>query len=207
MICAHLYEFEKLYKTLEVKIKHIAELKIGFHAKPSDTGNACYLQAKHFDDEGNQVGEVDTFVEIDQTNGLHLLKDGDVIFAAKGNRNFTWTYRDDFGPAVASSVFIILRPNREEVIPEYISTIFNLPVSREKFQALAAGSGIPSIRKSELADFTFSLPDFDTQEKILKLKTMHQEELRLTNAILEQKQIRYNSIINTLITHSIGHHN
>ncbi|MEP0938188.1 MAG: restriction endonuclease subunit S [Ekhidna sp.] len=206
-ICVYLFEFEKLYKRLNTKIKQIADLRIGYHTQPVENGNVHYLQAKNFDDEGNQVDDIDNYIVLDDTNGLYLLKDGDVLFAAKGNRNFAWTYHSSFGPAVASSVFIVLRPDITLVKPDFITTIFNLPQSQERFQILAAGSSIASIRKSELEAFIIPLPTLDIQDRILQLKDIHSKELSLTRSIMEHKQDLYNSVINTLIFQDHGQEN
>ncbi|MCB0497237.1 MAG: restriction endonuclease subunit S [Cyclobacteriaceae bacterium] len=189
---------------MDTKIKHIADLKIGYHTQPAEHGDVRYLLTKNFDEEGNLENDLNSFVSPEDTNMLHLLKDGDVLFAAKGNRNFAWTYVSSIGPAIASSIFIILRPNKQKVLPEYISTIFNLPQLQEKFQVLGAGSSIPSIRKSELEAFKIPVPSIDIQKKIVKLKELHITNIHISKKVIEEKQNLYNSVINTLIFKNHG---
>ena len=67
---------------MKVKLGDIAQLQFGLYVKPKSIGDAVYLQAKHFDDWGNQTDEVDTFVQIDQKKKAHLLEDGDIVYVS-----------------------------------------------------------------------------------------------------------------------------
>ena len=184
---------------MKVRLSDIARLQFGVYDKPKDHGNAAYLQVKHFDEQGNQTDEVDTFLQIDQKNESHLLNDGDILLVGKGHRNFAWTYRRAFGPAMASSIFFVIKPNREKVIPDFLTTIFNMPQSQAHFQTLGAGSSIPSIRKSELEAFTIKLPSLELQEKAIAIKQLHHQDMELSRKILSEKQRIYQAVIKNII--------
>ena len=112
---------------MRVKLSNIAQLQFGLYSKPIENGNAAYLQAKHFDDWGNQTNKIDSFIQINQKSESHLLEEGDILFVGKGMRNFAWTYHKSFGPAMASSIFFVIKPDRSKVIPDFLTTLFNLP--------------------------------------------------------------------------------
>ncbi len=194
-----LFVFETYYKKMKVKLGEIAQLQFGLYSKPTDVGNAAYLQSKHFDDWGNQTDKVDTFIQIDQKNETHLLEDGDILLVGKGMRNFAWTYEKTYGPAMASSIFFVIKPDRSIVIPEFLTTLFNLPQTQVYFQALGAGSSIPSIRKSELEAFTIKLPSLPLQEKAIAIKQLHYKDMELSQKILEEKQKVYQAVIKNII--------
>jgi len=184
---------------MKVKLKDIAQLQFGLYTKPSDEGNTVYLQAKHFDDWGNQTEQIDTFIQIDQKNESHLLDDGDIILVGKGMRNFAWTYDKSFGPAIASSIFFVIKADRSRVIPEFLTTLFNMPQTQAYFQTLGAGSSIPSIRKSELGALNVNLPAISQQQRVIELTQLHHKEIAITQQLIEQKQILHNAIITKLI--------
>ncbi len=184
---------------MNVKLSDIAQLQFGLYTKPSDEGNAVYLQAKHFDDWGNQTEQIDTFIQIDQKNESHLLDDGDIILVGKGMRNFAWTYDKTFGPAIASSIFFVIKPNRTRAIPEFLTTLFNMPQTQAYFQTLGAGSSIPSIRKSELEAFTVKLPSLDLQQKAIAIKELHYKDMEISNKIITEKRKAYQAVIKNLI--------
>lgn len=185
---------------MKVKLSDIAQLQFGVYEKPKETGNAAYLQAKHFDAWGNQHKQVDTFLQIDQKNETHLLQDGDILLVGKGQRNFAWTYHKSFGSAMASSIFFVIKPDTSRVIPEFLTIIFNMHQTQSYFQTLGAGSSIPSIRISELEVFTFSLPSMEVQQKTVSIKQLHYKDMELSNKILTEKQKLYQATIKELLS-------
>jgi restriction endonuclease S subunit len=187
---------------MKVKLGDIAQLQFGFYSKQTEKGEAAYLQAKHFDDLGKYTGEIDTFIHIDEKSKSHLLEDGDIILAGKGMRNFAWTYQKNFGPAIASSIFFVIKPNRSKVLPEFLTTLFNLHQTQTFFQNLGAGSSIPSIRKSELEAFTFVLPTLDRQQKAINIQQLYSRDMELSHLIISEKQKIYQAVIKNIIYHN-----
>lgn len=184
---------------MRVKLSNIAQLQFGLYSKPTENGNAAYLQAKHFDDWGNQTNKVDTFIQIDQKRESHLLEEGDILLVGKGVRNFAWTYHKSFGPTMASSIFFVIKADRSRVIPDFLTTLFNMPQTQAHFQTLGAGSSIPSIRKSELEAFAVKLPSLELQEKTIAIKQLHYKDMDLSRQILSEKQKVYQAVIKNII--------
>ena len=184
---------------MKLPLNQISEIQFGLHAQPTESGDAAYLTAKHFGKAGNLIGEVNTKLKIAERERLHLLQDGDVIFAGKGFRNFAWCYREQFGAAIASSLFYVIRPNQEQIYPEYLCAILNLPKNRNYFQQLGAGVTIPSIRKSELGDFKISVIQMEKQKQVAAIQELHQREMELMNQLVEQKINLHQSIITKII--------
>lgn len=180
-------------------LSDVAKLQLGFYAKPDEEGNIKYLQAKHFTDSGELLSDVDTFINVSEKNESHLLKDGDLLFAGKGFRNFAWTYFSEIGDAVASSIFFVIRPDKDKVYPEFLTTLFNTPKYQAYFQSLGAGSSITSIRKSELEAMAINLPSLEVQKKIMEIKKLHQQDLNLSKEIIEKKETRFQSVVNQLL--------
>ena len=184
---------------MRIKLGNIAQLQFGFYGKPSENGDAVYLQAKHFDDSGNQKVKIDTFIKLDEKNKNHLLEDGDILLVGKGMRNFAWMYQSKYGAAIASSIFYVIKVDRSQVLPEFLTTIFNMQETQSFFQTLGAGSSIPSIRKSELEAFIITLPPLEIQEKAITFNQLHSRDIELSQSIINEKQKLYQSIIKKLI--------
>ncbi len=184
---------------MKLPIKEIADLQFGLYASSIEKGEASYLQAKHFDELGRRRGIIDSYIHIGSKEESHLLKEGDILFAGKGFRNFAWRYSKDFGPAIASSMFFVIRPDLKRIDPDYLTTIFNLPKNQVFFQQLGAGSSIPSIRKNELAEFKINLLPLEKQKTIVKINELHQKDMELTEAILKQKKELYQAAIANII--------
>ena len=184
---------------MQKQLKDIANIKFGLYVKPLDKGFAKYLQAKNFDDLGNLQSDIDAFINIDNKNESHLLEDGDVLFVGKGFRNFAWTYYKSMGPAIASSIFYVIRVDKKIVIPEYIATLFNSHKYQGLFLSIGAGSSIPSIRKGEVENIRIKIPNLEVQNKIASISSLHSEEIKLSNQIIEQKIALFQGIINQIV--------
>lgn len=183
-----------------MKLNQIVQLRFGLYAKPVETGDVAYIQAKHFNEWGKLDSTIDTFIHNKFEN--HLLKDGDILLAGKGLRNFAWVYGKNFEPAIASSIFYVIRPDQSKVMPDYLSLLFNTTKAQLHFQTLGAGSSIPSIRKSELEAFTLQLPSFGVQRKAIEIKKMHDQDMELSYRIIQEKQKLYQAITNHIITNN-----
>jgi len=180
----------------------IAQIKFGFYAKPSDSTGIPYLQAKQFDIHGNLITEPDTYIAYEDKHFDQMLNDGDVLFAGKGYKNFAWCYRAPFGEAVASTIFFVLSPDKKVVLPEYLTALLNHPKNQLYFQHLGAGSSIPSIRKSELAEFKVPVIPFKQQGKLVEIYELHRKEISLTLELLERKDDLYKSVFDKLINNN-----
>lgn len=184
---------------MQIKLKEIAHIQFGNYAQPSKYGTISYLQAKHFNDFGQYIGENDTFIEEDEKSAENLLEDGDILFAAKGFRFFATLYHNQLGKAVASSIFFIIKPNIELVEPGYLVSILNLPKTILHFHQSGAGSSIPSIRKGELEDFTINLIPREQQRKIVAIQDLYLKDIELTNELIKQKNILHQTVISKII--------
>ena len=180
-------------------LSHISKIQFGYYTKPIDGGKIKYLQAKHFDEYGHQISDIDTFIDKESKNEGHILEEGDILLVGKGMRNFAWTYTNAVGLAIASSIFFVIKPDRTKVVPEYITTLFNTSKYQSLFQTMGAGSSIPSIRKSELEAITIELPSLEMQQKIVQINQVHQDDLNMSNQIISEKKVLFQAVINKLI--------
>lgn len=185
---------------MKLKLNEIASIQFGLYSSDTiEEGDVKYIQAKHFDENIDLLDEIDNFLKFDEKNTSHVLKDGDILFVGKGMRNFAWVYRKEFGQAIASSIFYVIRVDSSKIIPDFLAALFNSSNYQSLFQQLGAGSSIPSIRKSELEVLFINIPAIDVQNKIVSLRKLHLEEIRLSGQIIEEKKKVYTSIINKLI--------
>lgn len=182
-----------------INISSVCDIRFGLYAQPDPFGQTAYLQVRQFSEDGRLVIPAEEYLNIDKKNEAHVLKDGDVLFAGKGNRLFSWCYTLTNHPAVASSIFFVLQPDQRLVYPEYLAAILNAPQSRAAFQQLGSGTNIFSIRKSELGAFEIPLPPMQQQKRIAALAALHQQEIELSQKLITEKQNLYTAIISKLI--------
>jgi len=199
LIDVNILNLKESTKLMRERLGDIAQIQFGLYSKPTEDGNVAYLQVKHFDDSGSLIDKVDSFLEINEKSEAHLLEAGNILLVGKGARNFAWTYESKYGPAVASSIFFVIKPDPSKVIPEFLTTLFNLPQTHTYFQTLGAGSSIPSIRKSELEAFIIMLPSLEMQQKAVEIKELHYQDIEISKKILSEKQKLFQEVIKNII--------
>lgn len=194
--------FVKLKYSTILKMVHlssISDIRFGLYAQPESSGSVAYLQVRQFTDDGRFSVKTDEYINLDDRSESHLLKEGDVLFVGKGNRLFAWCYHHTDQPAVASSIFFVLRPDVKLINPDYLAAILNAPPIKATFQQIGSGTNIFSIRKSELAAFEIPLPSLQQQKRIADMTKLHQDEIELAQQLITQKQNLYTAILSKLV--------
>jgi len=184
---------------LRTTLGHIAHLQTGIFAKTVSKGDIVYLQAKHFTENGQLRSSLHPDLKADNITDKHLLKQGDVLFAAKGTKNFAAWYESKNQPAVASTSFFVIRLTEKNILPEFLVWFINHPTAQKFLKGKAIGTSIVSISKSVLEELEISIPDLQTQKAILQITQLRNTEKILMRKIetLREKQIQQ-QIINAI---------
>jgi restriction endonuclease S subunit len=184
---------------LKALIKDITHIQTGLFAKPSGIGELVYLQSKHFDEYGQLLSFLYPDLKADSVSEKHLLKDGDVLFAAKGTKNFATVFENHNDPSVASTSFFVIRLIDKKVLPEYLVWFLNSPSTQTLLKGQAIGSSMPSISKHVLENLEIAVPSIEKQKAILQISKLRNQEKSLKQEIetLREKQIQQ-QIINAL---------
>lgn len=186
---------------MKATLKDIASIQTGVFAKPTAVGEVVYLQAKHFDEAGQISATLHPDLIAGNVTGKHLLRRGDVLFSAKGTKNFAAVYNID-EPAVASTSFFVIRLEEEfkgRILPEFLVWLINHPIAQTFLKGQAMGSSIASISKGVLEELEISIPAIKTQKLVLNISKLRNKEivLRQQIEILRDKQIQQ-QIINAI---------
>ncbi len=177
---------------MKIGIKDIAIIQTGLFAKPEAKGSIVYLQAKHFDENGMLRSSLHPDLKADNITDKHLLRTGDVLFAAKGSKNFAAVFEDHNEPSVASTSFFVIRLTERNVLPEYLVWFLNHPATQKLLKGQAIGTSIASISKAVLEDLEISIPSIETQKAILQITNLRNTEKKLKQKIdsLNEKKIQ-----------------
>ncbi|HLG41298.1 MAG TPA: restriction endonuclease subunit S [Chitinophagaceae bacterium] len=178
---------------------HIANIQTGIFAKTVSKGDIVYLQAKHFTENGQLHSSLHPDLQADNITDKHLLRHGDVLFAAKGTKNFAAWYEGKNQPAVASTSFFVIRLTEKNILPDFLAWFINHPATQKILKGKAIGTSIVSISKSVLEELEISIPDLQTQKAILQITQLRNTEKTLMRKIetLREKQIQQ-QIINAI---------
>ncbi len=182
-----------------IKLKDIANIRTGVHLKQSPRPNSIYHQVSDYDYYGTLLHALSPLVEV-SGNSKHKLIDNDILFAAKGTKNFAVIYKDNAVQSYASPSFIIIQLKEcSTILSEYITWYLNLPSSIFKLQRSAKGSSILSITKETIENFEITLPSPEKQRVILELSKLQKREQYLYSSIaIKQKQLIDLKLKNTI---------
>ena len=145
-------------------------------------GSHFLLQIRDFDPSRRTIFP-ETMVRVSPIGSASMqsIQPGEVIFLAKGAKNFAWAVNDTLPrPCLAASSFLVLRP--EPVIqPSFLAWYLNQPETQKTIAQLATtGANMPIITASQLRSLEISVPDRATQAKIVALDALaHQHHALL----------------------------
>jgi restriction endonuclease S subunit len=169
---------------LKTNLGSIASLRSGIYAKPERIGVVRYLQAGDFDAFGTYDDTLQPDLEIDDRISNHLLEANDILLVAKGARNVSVAYREGMGKAVASSIFMVVRISRPEIVlSEYLVWYLNHPQSQDYFKSESRGSGIPSLNQQSVEKISISIPSLDKQRAIVEYAELARRENTLRHRL------------------------
>jgi restriction endonuclease S subunit len=185
---------------LKSTLNNLASIHTGIFAKPIALGEIVYLQSKHFDENGSLKHSLQPDLKANAVNVKHILRNGDVLFAAKGTKNFAAWYESNNQPAVASTSFFVIRLKdnyRNKILPQFLAWLINHPITQTFLKGKAIGTSMASISKAVLQDLEISIPDLQTQKIILKIANLRSKEKRLKQQIdmLRESQIQQQIVI------------
>lgn len=173
-----------------VKLQHIATLLSGIYAQSNASADTLYLQGVHFNEFGVFDRNVLPQLKSDSKIERHLLKQDDILFAAKGLHNFAVVYEADMGNAVASSSFIVVRLNgdyKNNILPSYLAWFLTHTPGVKLFHKKQLGTTIPSISIEKLNQLEVEIPALEQQHKIINIQQLRNQEKQLVHRLQEQK--------------------
>ena len=162
------------------KLGEIADIRSGYTLRgaitPEPGGDVRILQIKDIELDWQWDPDVLPAVSWEQNALPPLLEHGQIVVAARGNRNTAAVYRGDI-PVVATNQFLVvtLKNKESEFVPEYLGWVLNQPMIQLEFQR--SGSNIQLITKAALMQVPIPVPEVEMQHQIGQLQRIwHQED-------------------------------
>ena len=177
---------------MKIALLNIATIQSGIYVSTEFSGEIVYLQANNFNEDGQLSTTLVPNLFLTNQTQRHLLQPGDILFAAKGTKNFAAVYEEHNGPCVASSTFLVIRLKedlKDKVKPDFIAWFINHPSTQKWLKANAIGSALPSISKTVLSELEISIPSIAKQKSILKIDALRLKEKQIQNQLINLKDI------------------
>lgn len=159
--------------------------------KPDPQGDALVVQMRDVDPE---QGIAWASLERTRLTGRRRptwLKAGDVLFLARGNRNFAVLVTEPPAPTVCSPHFFLLRaiPGKTTVTPEYLAWLLNQEPAQAYFKRSAEGTSLGNIRREVLDKTPIPTPPAEVQQLIARLTRLLREEAETQRALAENRRL------------------
>ncbi|MBP9153261.1 MAG: restriction endonuclease subunit S [Flavobacteriales bacterium] len=178
---------------MHIYLKDIATISSGqtFRGKIENdpSGTVQVIQMKDLNETYTHISGTSTTLSKNDISSGQLLDSGDILFMSKGNNNNSVVFRAP-NAAVASSMFFVIRPDRERIVPEYLAWYLNSDAVQSYLYSFRAGATVASINRGALDELMVNLPSLKTQELIANIYglSLREQEIRLQLS-QERKQL------------------
>ena len=169
------------------KISEIANITSGTYLQTAPDGDTAYLQVKDFTTDAPV--KMASKVRMSKKVQNCLLRNNDILFAAKGAVYLAQCYNENDGNAVASTAFFVIRLKDNDILPEYLCWFLNQHRTEVYIKAQQQGTGVPAIRKGVVEQLEVPVPDQPTQRNIVALAQLAKKEYQLRKEIALKEQL------------------
>ncbi len=174
---------------MQAPLSQLAAIKSGyqFRARIEDdpTGNVAVIQVKDLGEDLRLRLDGLERAQIDRAEP-YLVRQGDVLFLARGARLRAAAIEDDLRGTIANGFFFILRPV-PLVLPAFLAWSINARPFQEQLRPFVRGSHIPLVTRGDLEQIQIDVPPLETQRLIVALDEAQRREKYLQQ-VLEAKR-------------------
>ena len=189
---------------MQVILSDIAIVKAGHPFRGTipehKEGDAHVVQIRDIDNDGFILWDQLIQTTITGRKSPDWLKAGDVLFAARGQRNIAACIDKVNTPTVcAAHYFLIQVQQPSTILPEFLAWQLNQEMAKRYFAQSAEGSAQVSIRRTVLESTPLTIPTTKEQQAIVALDYKAKQEKRVLNALISNREQQMKAIAKELL--------
>jgi restriction endonuclease S subunit len=192
---------------MKKRLRDIANIRVGYQFRgritPDPSGTVRLIQTKDIDSYQKVCTEDLVPLRLDRPPS-NLLQQGEVLFLARGLRQYAAVVKEPLENTIAAGYFFILRVISDKVRPEYLAWCINQPEFQEALRPLVRGTNIPLVSKADFQDLQIQLPPIAVQDKIVKLNDLLEQENRVLKDLQEKRATLIHALRQQLARHTTG---
>ena len=177
-----------------MRLSKIAKIQSGYISRgkiePREDGTHFLLQARDVDAEC-LIYKTENLVRFspDLSRKDWVLEPEDVLFMARGTRNYSVLIKEIPEQALAAACFFIVRVSSDQVLPYYLCWYLN-QATVDHYLGRHSGRGVhmPVVRRSVLESIDIPIPPLEVQSKIAKLDVLLENELKLIDKFAKKRK-------------------
>ncbi|MBR5319400.1 MAG: restriction endonuclease subunit S [Peptococcaceae bacterium] len=136
-------------------------------AEISNDGDVPFINAGHIDEGKLNFSEMNYISKekYDQLNSGKIQKN-DVLYCLRGSLGKKTIVKDISKGAIASSL-VIIRPDADKIDSDYLYYALESPTVQKQMIQANNGSSQPNLSAKSVSEYTFNLPDINTQRIVV----------------------------------------
>lgn len=184
-------------------LKGLAEVKAGYPFRGSvpvsESGNARVIQMRDVPLAGDIDWAALSRSDIPASKTHDWLADGDVLFVARGTRNYAVCLAGVPGPTVCSQYFFVLRVRSPRLLPSFLAWYINRAPAQRYLASNAEGSDQLSIRRGVLEDMPIAVPPLDRQRRLVELAVATDQERQYLETLIKNREHLLDALAHDLL--------
>jgi hypothetical protein len=177
-----------------MELKKIAKIQSGYinrgKIEPRDDGTCLLLQTKDTDSDSLSYRTEALVRFMPRLSGKDwFLKPGDILFMARGARNFSVLIDKLPDSVLAAACFFVVRTANSEILPEYLCWYLNQS-SVEEYLKRFSGRAVhmPVVRRAVLESIDIPFPPIKIQKQVSEMNKLLHKEQDLYKKLAEKRK-------------------
>jgi hypothetical protein len=191
--CSYTAYLKQNIMSATVILAEIADIRPGYltrkPVKPRPDGTYHLLQIRDFNPDRSAVDPTALIrFNPDSLSSAQPLQPGEVVFLARGAKNFACAVSNLPVATLAAGYFFVLRPH-SKVLSSYLAWYLNQPSTLRALSRVAtSGAHMPVVRRTDIENLEILLPPLPIQHTIAEIDTLMREEQSLLQELARKKQ-------------------
>lgn len=167
-------------------------IRFGVHAKALEQGSMALVPAsaigEHGAIDGSHIRRIAP--EVVRWQQADLLQPGDVLLIGKGSANHAVVWPGSLEDTLASNTLYVIRPNPQQVLPEYLAGYLNSTPAQAWFGTHQKTGTVNVLSREALNELLVPVPPLAIQQRMVSLTDasrraiLHLTELTFSHAQL-----------------------
>ena len=187
---------------MKIIINKIATIRSGYTfrgaVKEKPSSGVRMLQIK--DVRNEDIVNIDKLIEIDWQGKeqLPILQENEIVVIARGLDN-TAALMTQTSNVIPSNQLLIISIKAQSVLPQYLCWYLNRRGTQAQLKNMHMGTSIPSLSKKELGALPISVPDLQTQQKIIELDKLNDKQKTVYTELMNNSDMLLEGIVQQLL--------
>jgi len=183
-----------------MRLEELSDIHSGYTARrrldPIPEGGVPALQLRDVGTNGEAPGPDFQRYDLGKLSDRYFVHGGEVVFRSRGEPNTATAIRDPLPePVVVIVPLVIVRPDRDRILPEYLAWAINQPDAQRRLGAEAQGTSLRMIPMAVLENLEISVPDLPTQKRIVQLNALARQEGQLLRQFAARREELVSAIL------------